>query len=65
MVIMLFCLAHTFLPDVAIWAAEVEIQAAILAFGVFALILYRNRLGSSRRPSHSSHSQVLGDMKQQ
>jgi hypothetical protein len=63
MVIMLFCLARTFLPGVAIWAAEAEIQAAILAFGVFALILYRNRLGSPRRPSHSSRLQVLGDMK--
>jgi hypothetical protein len=61
MLIMLFCLARTFLPDVAICAAEVEIQAAILAFGVFALILYRLRRESSRTSAPSSHLQVLGD----
>jgi hypothetical protein len=65
MVIMLFCLARTFLPEVTNWAFEVEIQAAVMAFGVFVLILYRNRLGSSRRSLHFSHSQGLGDMKQQ
>jgi hypothetical protein len=55
MVVILFCLARTCLLGAANLAAEVEIQAAVMAFGIFALILYRLGLESSRGSSLPSH----------
>jgi hypothetical protein len=55
MLLILFCLARTFLPDVATWVSEIQTQAAILSFGTFAFLLYRLGLESSRRPSAGSH----------
>jgi hypothetical protein len=60
MFVILFWLARTFLPGAATLAVEVEIQAAILAFGVFALILYRLGLEFSSASSASSHLQSPG-----
>ena len=54
MIAILFCLARILLPGAADLAAQVEIQGAIMAFGIFALILYRLGLGSSAS-SLSSH----------
>jgi len=57
MLSILFCLARTFLPDAATWAGEIQTQAAVLAFGTFAFLLYRVGLESSRTPSPGSYSE--------
>jgi hypothetical protein len=43
-IIILICLARTFLPDASTLAVEIETQAALMALGVFAFLLYRVRL---------------------
>ncbi len=64
MLLILFCFARTFLPDVATWVSEIQTQAAILAFGTFAFLLYRLGLESSRTPSPGSGSEHSGRMQQ-
>jgi hypothetical protein len=41
MLIIIYCLARTFLPDLAALTAEIETSAVILALGVFASIFRR------------------------
>jgi hypothetical protein len=60
MLLTLFCLARTFLPCAAAWAAEMETQAAIMAFVTFAFLLYRLGLESSHAPSPGSHLENSG-----
>jgi hypothetical protein len=64
MLLILFCLARTFLPGAATLAAEIETQAAIMAFGTFAFVLYRLGLESSRPPSRYGHLQSSGRIKE-
>jgi hypothetical protein len=59
LVIVLLCLARTFLPDAATLAAAIETQAALMAFGVFAFLLYRVRLGPGSRLASSAHTSSL------
>jgi hypothetical protein len=64
MLLILFCLARTFLLGAVTWVAEMETQAAILAFGTFACLLYRLGLESSRAPSPGSHLENSGRLQQ-
>jgi hypothetical protein len=59
LVIILICLARTFLPDAATLAVTIETQAALMAFGVFAFLLYRVRLGPGSRLASSAHTSSL------
>jgi len=65
MLLILFCLARTFLPDAATWASEIQTQAAVLAFGTLAFLLYRLGLESSRTPSLGSRSGNSGRVEQE
>ncbi len=41
MLTILICLAQTFLPSATELVAEIEIQAVVVALGVFFFLLYR------------------------
>jgi hypothetical protein len=64
MLFILLCLARTFLPCAATWGAEVETQAAIMAFGTFAFLVYRLGLESTGTPSPGSHLENSGRIRQ-
>jgi len=59
MLTILLCLAHAFLPSAAVLAAELETQAAVLALGVFAFLLFRLYAQSRPVPSLGTDSSSL------